>query len=57
MKRLYREPLRSTPGTRFVYSDIGYIALGEVVRRVSGLTLDEFARRNVSCRWACETRV
>jgi uncharacterized protein YbbC (DUF1343 family)/CubicO group peptidase (beta-lactamase class C family) len=47
MKRLYREPLRSTPGTRFVYSDIGYIALGEVVRRVSGLTLDEFARRNV----------
>src|SRR5688572_24984567 len=47
MKRLYREPLRSTPGTRFVYSDIGYIALGEVVRRVSGLTLDEFARRNI----------
>ncbi len=47
MKRLYREPLRSPPGTRFVYSDIGYIALGEVVRRVSGLTLDEFARRNV----------
>src|SRR5918999_1934527 len=36
MKRLYREPLRSTPGTRFVYSDIGYIALGEVVRRVGG---------------------
>ena len=47
MKRLYREPLRSPPGTRFVYSDIGYIALGEVVRRVSGLTLDEFARRNI----------
>ena len=47
MKRLYREPLRSTPGTRFVYSDIGYIALGEVVRRVSGQALDEFARRNI----------
>ncbi len=47
MKRLHREPLRSTPGTRFVYSDIGYIALGEVVRRVSGQTLDEFARRNI----------
>ncbi len=45
--RLYREPLRSTPGTRFVYSDIGYIALGEVVRRVSGMTLDEFARQNI----------
>src|ERR1051325_1566331 len=47
MKRLYREPLRSQPGTRFVYSDINYIALGEVVHRVSGLMLDEFARRNI----------
>src|SRR5437870_5078923 len=47
MKRLYRESLRSQPGTRFVYSDINYIALGEVVHRVSGLTLDEFARRNI----------
>jgi CubicO group peptidase (beta-lactamase class C family) len=31
IKRLYREPLRNSPGTRFVYSDINYIALGEVV--------------------------
>src|SRR5438876_5127308 len=47
MKRLYREPLRNPPGTRFVYSDINYIALGEVVHRVSGFMLDEFARRNI----------
>src|SRR5437588_5609265 len=47
IKRLYREPLRSQPGTRFVYSDINYIALGEVVHRVSGMMLDEFARRNI----------
>jgi uncharacterized protein YbbC (DUF1343 family)/CubicO group peptidase (beta-lactamase class C family) len=47
IKRLYREPLRNAPGTRFVYSDINYIALGEVVHRVSGLMLDEFARRNI----------
>src|SRR5437588_995815 len=47
IKHLYREPLRSQPGTRFVYSDINYIALGEVVHRVSGLMLDEFARRNI----------
>jgi uncharacterized protein YbbC (DUF1343 family)/CubicO group peptidase (beta-lactamase class C family) len=47
MKRLYREPLRNPPGTRFVYSDINYIALGEVVHRVSGLMLDEFARSNI----------
>src|SRR3989449_6998713 len=47
IKRLYREPLRSQPGTRFVYSDINYIALGEVVHRVSGLMLDDFAKRNI----------
>ncbi len=47
MRRLYREPLRSKPGTKFVYSDIGFIALGEVVRRASGQSLDEFARRNI----------
>lgn len=47
IKRLIVEPLRNAPGTRFVYSDIGYIALGEVVRRVSGRPLDDFAKRNI----------
>jgi uncharacterized protein YbbC (DUF1343 family)/CubicO group peptidase (beta-lactamase class C family) len=47
VKRLVREPLRNPPGAKFVYSDINYIALGEVVHRASGLTLDEFARRNI----------
>lgn len=47
IKRLIKEPLRNAPGARFVYSDIGYIALGEVVRRVSGLMLDQFAHRNI----------
>jgi uncharacterized protein YbbC (DUF1343 family) len=47
IKRLYREPLRNQPGARFVYSDINYIALGEVVHRVSGRTLDQFAQRNI----------
>src|SRR5258708_7122737 len=47
IKRLYREPLRNQPGARFVYSDINYIALGEVVHRVSGHTLDQFARKNI----------
>ena len=47
LKRLYAEPLRSAPGSRFVYSDIGMIALAEVVRRVSGEPLDVFARKNV----------
>ncbi|MCU1267925.1 MAG: pbpE 6 [Acidobacteria bacterium] len=47
IKRLIKEPLRNQPGARFLYSDINYIALGEVVRRASGLPLNEFARRNI----------
>jgi uncharacterized protein YbbC (DUF1343 family)/CubicO group peptidase (beta-lactamase class C family) len=47
IKRLIQEPLRNPPGAKFVYSDINYIALGEVVHRVSGLPLDEFARQNI----------
>src|SRR5205085_9176731 len=47
MKRLASETLRNPPDTRFVYSDINYIALGEIVHRVSGMTLDEFARKNI----------
>lgn len=35
------------PGSKFVYSDVGYIALGVLVERVSGLSLDEFARREI----------
>lgn len=47
IKRLIKEPLRNAPGTRFVYSDIGFIALGEVVKRVSGMPLDRFAKQNI----------
>src|SRR5579871_2070094 len=35
------------PGVRFVYSDINFILLGEIVRRLSGKTLPEFARVNI----------
>jgi len=38
---------RAAPGTRFIYSDVGYIVLGELVRRVSGKRLDAFAREHV----------
>ena len=47
VKRLIAEPLRNPPGTRFTYSDIGFIALGEVVGRVSGMPLDQFAKKNI----------
>lgn len=37
----------AAPGSRMVYSDLNAILLGEIVRRVSGLPLDEFVRREV----------
>ncbi len=37
----------ATPGTLFRYSDVNFILLGEIVRRVSGQTLDRFAHEHV----------
>ncbi|HEY6292134.1 MAG TPA: exo-beta-N-acetylmuramidase NamZ domain-containing protein, partial [Terriglobia bacterium] len=35
------------PGTRFIYSDINYETLGELVRRLSGQTLDEYTAAHI----------
>jgi uncharacterized protein YbbC (DUF1343 family)/CubicO group peptidase (beta-lactamase class C family) len=35
------------PGERIVYSDLNFILLGEIVRRVSGKPLDQFAHEQV----------
>ena len=35
------------PGERFVYSDINYFLLGDIVRRVSGMPLNEFAHKYI----------
>jgi len=37
----------SPPGERFVYSDINFFLLGDIVRRVSGQRLDEYAAAHV----------
>jgi uncharacterized protein YbbC (DUF1343 family) len=39
-------PMRP-PGEQFVYSDINFIALGAIVEKLSGLTLDEYTKRNI----------
>ena len=41
------EKSRTAPGARFVYSDINFILLGEIVRVVSGKPLNEFAQQEV----------
>ncbi|MBI4624084.1 MAG: DUF1343 domain-containing protein [Verrucomicrobia bacterium] len=47
IQRACEEKPRSEPGTTFVYSDINFIVLGEIVRRVSGERLDEFVAREI----------
>jgi CubicO group peptidase (beta-lactamase class C family) len=41
------ESLQQPPGTKFVYSDINFITLGELVRRVSGSSLDAWCAREL----------
>ncbi len=45
--RVSDELPESPPGERFIYSDLNFILLGEIVRRVTGETVDRFARRRI----------
>jgi CubicO group peptidase (beta-lactamase class C family) len=40
-------PTRSEPGTKFVYTDVGFIMLGRLVQAVDGIRLDQFAREEI----------
>ena len=42
-----QEELEAPPGMRLIYSDTGFIVLGELVEKISGMPLDEYARRNI----------
>ncbi|HXI12694.1 MAG TPA: exo-beta-N-acetylmuramidase NamZ domain-containing protein [Thermoanaerobaculia bacterium] len=42
-----REEPMNRPGMMFRYSDVNFILLGEIVRRVSGESLDKFAAREI----------
>lgn len=47
IQRLANERPLSPPGSRVLYSDLNFIALGELVRRVSGLPLDAYCQRHI----------
>ncbi|HLM01145.1 MAG TPA: exo-beta-N-acetylmuramidase NamZ domain-containing protein [Pyrinomonadaceae bacterium] len=46
LEALEKEKLRNLAGTKFVYSDIGFIVLGEIVNRIDN-NLKTFAGRNI----------
>ena len=47
LARVFAEPLINEPGKQVVYSDLGFILLGEIVERLTGESLDAFARRGI----------
>lgn len=47
IKRACEESLVTPPGSKFRYSDINFILLGEIVSRVSGKPLHQFAREEI----------
>jgi len=47
LQKIVKEKPVSPPGKHFIYSDINFIVLGELVRRISGQTLDEYCRDQV----------
>jgi CubicO group peptidase (beta-lactamase class C family) len=47
LEELWKETTQGGPDKEFVYSDLNFITLGEVVRAVSGKRLDVFAREQL----------
>jgi len=53
---LKKEKLRNPPGTRFVYSDINFEILGELVSRISGQRSEDFAENLFRAAGMIDTR-
>lgn len=47
MRKIIAERPELSPGTGFIYSDINFEVLGELVRRVSGRPLDEYCAEKI----------
>jgi uncharacterized protein YbbC (DUF1343 family)/CubicO group peptidase (beta-lactamase class C family) len=47
VRKIEEMPPLCPPGTRFIYSDINFIALGELLRRVTGQPLDEYCAEQI----------
>ena len=48
VSKILTEPLEYKPGSRHLYSDLGYILLGAVLERISGLDLTECWRKEIA---------
>jgi len=46
-ERIWALGLQRPPGEKFVYTDVGFLVLGELVRRTTGQDIARFARENI----------
>jgi len=46
-EQVFNEQLESPPGQKAVYSDLGFMLLGAVVEKVSGLKLDQYCEEKI----------
>lgn len=49
LRKLARVPLLNRPGAKWSYNETGYVLLGMVIEKVSGLSLTEFLSRRFFC--------
>lgn len=47
LARVMAEPLLHEPGKQVGYSDLGFMLLGEIIERVTGKPLDQYAKKNI----------
>jgi beta-N-acetylhexosaminidase len=47
VEAICNEPLENAPGTKTVYSDLGFILLGEILERTTGKTADQLALERI----------
>ena len=46
-KRIYNLKFYTPPGKKFVYTDVGFILLADLVKRVSGSDVNEFSKQHI----------
>jgi uncharacterized protein YbbC (DUF1343 family) len=47
IRKICNLTLQAPTGTRFIYSDVNFILLGEIIRRISGKSVHEFSHENI----------
>ncbi|WP_417392766.1 exo-beta-N-acetylmuramidase NamZ domain-containing protein [Gimesia sp.] len=47
MQRIYDLKLYYEPGTRFAYTDVGFILLGDIVKRVTGQSVHGYSQKHI----------